>query len=47
MGWEYVHIYIDDASRVAVTGILPNEKAASAIAAPQAAVAYYQALVSR
>ena len=44
MGWEYVHICIDDASRVAVTGIFPDEKAVSAIAALRAAVAYYQSL---
>ena len=44
VGWEYVHICIDDASRVAVTGIFPDEKAVSAIAALQAAVAYYQSL---
>ena len=42
VGWKYVHICIDDASRVAVTGIFPDEKAVSAIAALQAAVAYYQ-----
>ena len=39
-----VHICIDDASRVAVTGIFPDEKAVSAIAALQAAVAYCQSL---
>ena len=39
-----VHICIDDASRVAVTGIFPDEKAVSAIAALRAAVAYYQSL---
>lgn len=44
VGWEYVHICIDDASRVAVTGIFPDEKAVSAITALQAAVAYYQSL---
>ena len=44
VGWEYVHICIDDATRVAVTGIFPDEKAVSAIAALQAAVAYYQSL---
>ena len=38
-----VHICIDDAARVAVTGIFPDEKAVSAIAA-EAAVAYYQSL---
>jgi transposase InsO family protein len=44
VGWEYVHIAIDDASRVAVTGIYPDEKAVSAIACLQAAVADYQGL---
>jgi transposase InsO family protein len=43
-GWEYVHIAIDDASRLAVTGIHPDEKAVSAIASLHAAVAYYQSL---
>ena len=42
VGWEYVHVCIDDASRIAVTGIFPDEKAVSAIAALRAAVAYYQ-----
>ncbi len=44
VGWEYVHICIDDASRIAVTGIFPDEKAVSAIAALQSAVAYYKRL---
>ena len=33
VGLEYVHVCIDDASRIAVTGIYPDEKAVSAIAA--------------
>ena len=32
IGWEYVHVCIDDASRIAFTDILPNEKAESAVA---------------
>ena len=44
VGWEYVHICIDDASRIAVTGIFPDEKAVSAIAALRAAVVCYQCL---
>lgn len=44
VGWEYVHIAIDDASRIAVTGIYPDEKATSAIACLRKAVAYYQSL---
>ena len=39
-----VHICMNDATRVAVTGIFPDEKAVSAIAALRAAVAYYQSL---
>lgn len=44
VGWEYVHVCIDDASRTAVTGIYPDEKAVSAIAALRSAVAYYHSL---
>jgi transposase InsO family protein len=44
VGWEYVHIAIDDASRIAVTDIYPDEKAVSAIACLRAAVAYYASL---
>jgi len=41
IGWEFVHVCIDDASRVAFTKILPDEKAVSAIVFLKAAVAYY------
>lgn len=44
IGWEYVHVSIDDASRIAFTDILPNEKAESAIAFLKAAVAYDESL---
>jgi len=44
IGWEYVHVCIDDASRVAFTQILPNEKRDSAVAFLAAAVAYYKSL---
>lgn len=44
VGWEYVHICIDDASRIAFTDIFPDETAVSAIAFLKAAVAYYQSL---
>jgi transposase InsO family protein len=44
VGWEYVHICLDDASRVAYTNIFPNEKAVSAIAFLKACVAYYKRL---
>jgi transposase InsO family protein len=44
IGWEDVHVCIDDASRIAFTQILPDEKADSAIAFLTAAVAYYESL---
>jgi transposase InsO family protein len=44
VGWEFVHVCIDDHSRVAFTRILPDEKKESAVAFLQAAVAYYKCL---
>jgi transposase InsO family protein len=44
VGWEYVHVCIDDNSRVAFSQILPDEKAVSAVAFLMAAVAYYKSL---
>jgi transposase InsO family protein len=44
IGWEYVHVRIDDASRLAFSQILPDEKKGSAVAFLKAAVAYYQSL---
>jgi integrase-like protein len=38
--WEYVHVCIDDASRLSYTQIHPDEKALSAIAHRKAAVAW-------
>jgi transposase InsO family protein len=43
-GWEYVHVCIDDASRVAFSQVLSNEKKESAVAFLKAAVAYYASL---
>lgn len=43
-GWEYVHVAIDDHSRVAFSSIEPNEQAASACKALMKAVRYYRAL---
>ena len=43
-GWEFVHVCIDDASRIAFTMIMPDEKAKSATAFLKAAVAYYNSL---
>lgn len=42
--WEFVHVCIDDASRIAFSQILPDEKKESAIAFLKAAVAYYASL---
>ena len=44
IGWEFVHVCIDDASRIAFAKIMPNEKKRSAIAFLKAAVAYYESL---
>src|SRR5215207_177407 len=43
-GWEFVHVCVDDASRIAFTRIMPDEKAKSAIAFLKAAIAYYKSL---
>jgi transposase InsO family protein len=44
VGWEFVHVSIDDASRIAFSQILPDEKKESATAFLKAAFAYYQSL---
>ncbi len=44
VGWEFVHVCIDDNSRLSFTQIHPNEKAVSAIAHLKAAVAWYKKL---
>jgi transposase InsO family protein len=44
VGWEFVHVSIDDASRVGFSQILPDEKKESAVAFLRAAVAYYLSL---
>lgn len=44
VGWEFVHVAIDDHSRVATAQILPNERAPSAIAFLERAVDYYRSL---
>ncbi len=43
-GWEFVHVCIDDASRVAFSQIKPDERKKSACAFLKAAVAYYASL---
>ena len=44
LGWDYVHVAIDDHSRVAFSAIHPNERGASAVAFLRAAVAHYARL---
>jgi transposase InsO family protein len=41
VGWEFVHIAIDDATRLAYAEVLPDEKATTAIALLRRAVAFY------
>lgn len=44
VGWEYVHVCIDDASRIACSQIHPDQKKHSAITFLKAALAYYASL---
>jgi transposase InsO family protein len=44
IGWEFVHVCIDDASRIAFTQIKPDERKRSAVAFLKAAVASYAGL---
>ena len=41
VGWEFVHVAIDDASRVAFSRVMKSERKGCAIAFLKAAVAYY------
>jgi transposase InsO family protein len=43
-GWEFVHVCLDDASRIAFAQVLPDERQESAVAFLQAALAYYASL---
>ena len=43
-GWEYVHVAIDDHSRVAFAKVMPNERKSSAVAFLKEALAYYEGL---
>ena len=43
-GWEYIHVAIDDHSRIAFSQILPDQKAHSAAAFLRAALDYYARL---
>jgi Integrase core domain len=42
IGWEYVHIAIDDCTRLAYAEVLPDEKASTAIAFLRRAVAFFE-----
>lgn len=44
ISWAYVHVCVDDASRLSFTQIHPDEKAVSAIADVRAAVAWYASM---
>jgi transposase InsO family protein len=44
VGWEFVHVCIDDHSRLGCANIMPDEKKESAIAALKAAIAWYASL---
>ena len=44
IGWEFVHVCIDDASRVAFVQVMPDQRKGSAVAFLEAAVAYYASL---
>jgi transposase InsO family protein len=42
VGWEFVHVAIDDASRAAYAEVLPNERSLSAVAFLKRAIAWFQ-----
>jgi transposase InsO family protein len=44
IGWEFVHVSIDDASRIAFSQIMVDEKKESAVAFLHAAIEYYRSL---
>lgn len=44
IGWEFVHVCIDDASRIAFSQVMRDERKQSAVAFLKAAVAYYTSL---
>ena len=44
IGWEFVHVCIDDASRIAFVQVMPDQRKESAVAFLEAAVAYYASL---
>jgi len=44
IGWEFVHVCIDDASRIAFVQVMSDQRKESAVAFLEAAVAYYAKL---
>jgi transposase InsO family protein len=44
VGWEFVHVAVDDHSRIAFAKVMPSEKKRCAIAFLKAALAYYGSL---
>jgi transposase InsO family protein len=44
VGWEYVHVAIDDHSRIAFAQVMPSEKRRSALAFLRATLGYYENL---
>jgi transposase len=42
IGWDYVHVAIDDATRLAYAEVLPDEKATTAIAFLRHAIAFFK-----
>jgi transposase InsO family protein len=42
VGWEFVHVAVDDCSRLAYAEVLPDEKATTAIAFLRRAVAFFE-----
>jgi transposase InsO family protein len=44
IGWEYVHVAIDDHSRIATSGVYPDQKRSSVVAGLHATVAWYARL---
>jgi transposase InsO family protein len=44
IGWEFVHVCVDDATRLAYVEVLPDERATTCVAFLRRAVAHYRAL---
>jgi len=44
IGWEYVHVCIDDASRIAFVQVMADQRKESSVAFLEAAIAYYAKL---